>query len=233
MNKQVFIENTKGPQDFTIVHVAPDGSCLYRTMIRFLVDFQKHFYENPHFYKIFSSPDIKEGGASKNLQEEIKNWIVLHRHDWLDSYMNFEGTIEDLLLMDHEHVNSVEMYEDLYSIYAGDDNFFYDKNEKNGKMEKIYIPSRWGGLTELYAFHKMFDIKIEQWICKKWNHKKRCIEDCDIEKCEKQGRYQLLQRIGNEEEEDKIIMNILYFDNGKNYSRHYVYLREYKEKESI
>jgi hypothetical protein len=201
-------------------------------MIRFLVDFQKHFYTNTHFYKIFSSPDIKEGGASKNLQEEIKNWIVLHRHDWLDSCMNFEGTIEDLLLMDHEHVNSIEMYEDLYSIYAGDDNFFYDKNEQNGKIEKIYIPSRWGGLTELYAFHKMFDIKIEQWICKKWNQRKRCVEDCDIEKCEKQGRYQLLQRIGNEEE-DKIIMNILYFDNGKKYNRHYVYLRGYKEKESI
>ena len=217
--KDEFIKNTKHKNEFELVNVRGDGSCLYRTMIRFLVDKQKILNKHPLFYKVFHYQKINEKEAARNLQFIIKDWIVENQNDKLDSFMNIDGTISELLFMDHEFIESIEIYQSLYSIFSGDDNYIIDEDGK-----KVYIPVRWGGMTEIYAFYKIFGININQWIMKRWNRTLNKMEDCSYEK--NGSRYHLLQKIGDGEE--NLTMNVLYINMNEGWGRHYMYLREKK-----
>ncbi len=216
-----FNEITKTKKDFEIVSVRGDGACLYRSIIRFLVDYQKQLNGNEYFYKIFDDIKINEKEASRNLQEVLKNWIVEHQTDPLDAFINIDGTVGDLVLIDHEYVESIEVYESLYSIFAGENDYFIDEEDDN---KVCYIPTRWGGMTEIYAFYKIFGVNINQWVLRKWNKKKgeiQVCEDADVRGC----RFMKIQRIG-EDIEDRIDLNILFYDSENEAVRHYVYLRD-------
>ncbi len=207
--------------DYEIVDVNGDGLCLYRCMIRFLVDYQKKLNKNKYFYKIFDNEKIKEGEASIHLQFILKDWIMENKDEKLDSSLPIEGTVSDLVMIDHgEYVDSIETYGDLYGIPANEESSFMD-DETN---EKIYIPMRWGGMTEIYAFSKIFGVDVNQWKSRRWNFVKMKIEDCD--KDDRGCRLELMQMIGKEESE--IVLDLLYEDFGYQ-ARHYQYLRNKKQ----
>ncbi len=219
-----FNEITKTKKDFEIVGVRGDGACLYRSIIRFLVDYQKYLNENEYFYKIFDDIKINEKEASRNLQEVLKNWIVEHQYDTLDPFMNIDGTIGDLVIIDHEYIENIDVYNALYSIFAGENDFFIDEEDNNNVC---YIPTRWGGVSEIYAFYKIFGVKINQWVLRKWNKRKDEMEICADENV-RGCRFLKIQTIGNgnDSENETLEMNILYYDNGNESTRHYVYLRD-------
>lgn len=216
-----FKKRTKEKCNFEIVEVNGDGLCLYRCMIRFLVDYQKELNHHDCFYKIFNHPNIKEIGASINLQMILKDWILEHKDDQLDSSLPIEGTVLDLVIIDHgEYVDSIETYADLYSIPANEESHFND--EETG--ETIFIPTRWGGVTEIYAFSQIFHIHIYQWSCKRWNIVKGEVENCDRK--DRGGRFEMIQQI--QKEGIDIIFDVLYTDYGFQ-ARHYTYLRNKKQ----
>ncbi len=228
-----FIEETEDQKRFKEVDVKGDGSCMYRSIIRFMVDKQKFINKNPYFHKIFYRRDLNEREAAKSLQKEIKNWIIEHATEPLDIFINIEGVVQDLLLIDHEEIDSLETYNLLYDIFSGDVDYFEEESGEYNKkgepiMKKIFIPTRWGGITELYAFHKMFNIIIHQWVCKRWNKKNKCVERSSLKMKDK--RYQLIQTIGviedDNQEKSKLYLHLLYQDSDKSYKRHYLYLRE-------
>lgn len=217
-----FKKRTKEKRDFEIVEVNGDGLCLYRCMIRFLVDYQKELNHHDCFYKIFNDTNIKEIGASINLQMMLKDWILEHKDDILDSSLPIEGTLSDLVMIDHgEYVDSIETYGDLYSIPANEVSHFNDKETG----ETIFMPMRWGGVTEIYAFSKIFHIKVYQWSCKRWNVIKSEIEGCDGK--DRGGRFEIIQQI-QREDVTGIIFDVLYADYGFQ-ARHYSYLRNKKQ----
>jgi len=230
MNREDFYQNSIPTSQIEYKNVYGDGSCLYRCMIRYLVDHQKKLNQNPYFFQIFDRKNIHEGDAARNIQKIIKNWIIEHQDETLDEFMNLEGTIKDLLLMDHEDIKSVEEYGDLYSIFAGDPDYFSDDSEEEDeegnkqKVRMVYeLPVRWGGLTELYAFYKMMDVSIFQWVCKRWNKKKDVIEEYDIEK--KGGRIQCIQVIGDiEKRMDELSFHLLFVHSTHQHFRHYLYI---------
>lgn len=216
-----FKKRTKEKRNFEMVEVNGDGLCLYRCMIRFLVDYQKELNHHDCFYKIFNNTSIKEIGASINLQIIIKDWILEHKDDKLDCSLPIEGTISDLVMIDHgDYVDSIETYGNLYSIPANEESKFDD--EETG--ETIFIPTRWGGITEIYAFCNIFGIHINQWSCKRWNIVKMEVEDCDEK--DRGGRFELIQQI--QKEDQNLIFDILYTDYGFQ-ARHYTYLRNKKQ----
>lgn len=216
-----FRERTKEKRNFEIVEVYGDGLCLYRCMIRFLVDYQKELNHHDCFYKIFNDKNIKEMGASINLQMILKDWILEHKDDRIDSSLPIDGTISDLVMIDHgEYIDSIETYGDLYSIPANEVSHF--DNEETG--ETTFIPTRWGGITEIYAFSKIFHINIYQWCCKRWNMIKGEVESCDGK--DRGGRFEIIQQI--QKEDKKLIFDILYADYGFE-ARHYNYLRNKKQ----
>ena len=215
-----FKERTKERGNYDIV-VNGDGLCLYRCMIRFLVDYQKELNHHNCFYQIFNDPTIKEIGASINLQMILKDWILEHKDDQLDSSLPIEGTVSDLVMIDHgEYIDSIETYGNLYSIPANEVSHFDD--EETGEM--ICIPTRWGGITEIYAFSKIFYIDVFQWNCKRWNFAKNEVEECDVK--DRGGRLEIIQQI--QREEQKLIFDVLYTDYGFE-ARHYSYLRNKKQ----
>ncbi len=223
-----FIEETEDSKRFKEIDVKGDGSCMYRSIIRFMVDKQKYINKNPYFYKIFYRKDLNEREASKSLQKILKDWIVEHSTDTLDEFMNMDGTVENLLFMDHEEIDSIETYNLLYDIFSGDEDYIEEEsgeyNKKGGPiMKKMFIPTRWGGITELYAFYKIFQIPIYQWVCKRWNKKNKIVENSSLGMKDK--RYQLIQKIGIENSLN-IYLHLLYQDSDKSYKRHYLYLRE-------
>ena len=131
-------------------------------------------------------------------------------------------------MIDHEEIDSLETYQLLYDIFSGDDDYFEEESGeyyKNGNpiMKKMYIPTRWGGITELYAFHKIFNVNIYQWVCKRWNKTTNKMESCSLKMKDK--RYHLIQKIGSEIIQNPIL-HLLYKDSDKSYKRHYLYLRE-------
>ncbi len=224
-----FKEETEDSKRFKEIDVKGDGSCMYRSIIRFIVDKQKMINHHPYFSIIFYRKDLNEREAAKSLQKVLKDWIIEHAKDTLDEFMNIEGTVEDLLFMDHEEIDSLETYHLLYEIFSGDDDYFEEESGEYNKkgcpiMKKVYIPTRWGGMTELYAFYKIFQIPIYQWVCKRWNRKEKKIESCS--NMIKDKRYQLIQKIGGEESNLPVILHLLYKDSEKSYKRHYLYLRE-------
>ena len=96
--------------------------------------------------------------------------------------MNIDCTVGEFVLIDHEEVPDMEIYKDLYEIFAGDDDYILiekendssdDINEDNKKTYiKKYIPLRWGGMSEIYAFYKIFGININQYVGVRWNKSK-------------------------------------------------------------
>ncbi len=220
-----FKENTFEKNKFKEVSVRGDGACLYRCLIRYMVEIQKKINQNPYFKKVFDDINIMEGGAAKNLQFVIKDWLYENKDKKIDEYMNFDGTIGDFVLIDHEDIPDMEIYQELYSIFAGDEDYLIaEKEEKNNEgktqYEKVFIPLRWGGICELYAFHKIFGININQYICQRWNRSKNRIDNCEDDKRDK--RYKLIQKIENTENELEV--NLLFNNSEKVYRRHYTYL---------
>ena len=114
---------------------------------------------------------------------------------------------------------SLEIYQQLYDIFAGDRNFLFSKKKR------IFIPPRWGGITEIYAFVKIFNVNVNQWTYQKWDEKNNKIK-LTTHKDNKRRLY-LLQKIEltNDENENKLTLNLLYLDSFKEYKRHYMYLR--------
>lgn len=218
-----FQNRTIRRREYEVVEVNGDGLCLYRCMIRFLVDYQKELNKNQLFYKIFNDEKIKEGEASIHLQMVLKDWILEHKDEKLDSSLPIEGTISDLVMIDHgDYIDSIETYGDLYSIPANEESSFMD--EMMG--ERIFIPMRWGGMTEIYAFSKIFGIEVNQWKSRRWNVIKMEIEDC--EKNERGSRLELIQKIG----EGEFSLDVLYEDYGFQ-ARHYTYLRNTKQMKQM
>ncbi len=229
MNENEYKENTVAKSKFKEVSVRGDGACLYRCLIRYMVDIQKQINNNPNFKVVFDDIDIKEGGAAKNLQFLIKDWLYKNKEEKLDDFMNFDGTIGDFVLIDHEEIPNMEIYNELYSIFAGDEDYLLteseETNNKGDKLyEKVYIPLRWGGMSELYAFNKIFGININQYIGVRWNKSKKRMDNCEFDK--KDRRYRLIQKIGIEDnKEQSLEVNLLFNNSEKLYRRHYTYLR--------
>jgi hypothetical protein len=226
MNENEYKENTIVKSKFKEVSVRGDGACLYRCLIRYMVDIQKHINNNPNFKIVFDDINIKEGGAAKNLQFLIKDWLYKNKDEKLDDFMNFDGTIGDFVLIDHEEIPNMEIYNELYSIFAGDEDYLISESDetniKGDKLyEKVYIPLRWGGMSELYAFNKIFDININQYIGVRWNKSKQRMDNCEFDK--KDRRYRLIQKIGIED--NNLEVNLLFNNSEKLYRRHYTYLR--------
>lgn len=223
MNKNEFKRDTLSNTTFKEVTIIGDGACLYRCLIRFMVDNQRKLNKHSFFYKIFDDPDIKEGGAAENLQFILKDWLYENRNELIDSFMNFDGTIGEFVLFDHEEIPNMEIYRDLYGIFAGDDDFIITdelaQNLEDGRVKQI-IPQRWGGMSEIYAFYKIFGVIVNQYVNVSWVKKKMvyCIEDKRYDK----KRYKLIQVIG---ENSELKINLLFNNSEKIYRRHYTYLR--------
>jgi hypothetical protein len=226
MNQNEFKENTLSKNKFKEVGVRGDGACLYRCLIRYMVDIQKKINQNPLFHKVFDDINIMEGGAAKNLQFVIKDWLYENKDEKMDEFMNFDGTVGEFVLIDHEEVPDMEVYNELYSIFAGDDDYIItesdEKNEKGeSKYEKLFIPLRWGGICELYGFYKVFNINVNQYVGVRWNKSKQRVDNCEFDKNDR--RFKLIQKIGINENELEV--NLLFNNSEKIYRRHYSYLR--------
>ncbi len=255
-----FKNETKSRNNFTEVNVYGDGACLYRCLIRFLVDYQKELNKHPLFYKIFDDKDIKEGGAAKNLQIILKNWLYENKDEKIESFMNMDCTVGEFVLIDHEEVPDMDIYKDLYEIFAGDDDHILiekddvgalapthlsapleakkvgntHENKENEKTYiKKYIPLRWGGMSEIYAFYKIFGVIVKQYVGVRWNKSKNKMDYYDFDSKRLEKRYKLIQIIGNinDDNEDnntndnRLEVNLLFINSEKMYRRHYIYLR--------
>jgi hypothetical protein len=220
-----FKNRTKSRKEFEVTNVKGDGSCLYRSMIRYLVDNQKKHNGNEYFYKIFYNTTLSEGKAAESLQYVLKDWIIEHQNDVLDSFMNIEGCIADLVCMSHEWIQNMDFYNYLYSIWAGNPNFIVEKTDNKDKRgrniyKRIDIPSRWGGVPEIYAFYKIFGVRVNQWTVQRWDKKENKPKQTVYDNTH--GRYLLIQTIGLETDEYE--MNLLYID-FKIILRHYMYMK--------
>lgn len=228
-----FKNQTKSKREFEVTDVKGDGSCLYRSMIRYLVDEQKQHNGNEYFYKIFYETKLSEGKASESLQYILKDWIIEHQNDVLEDFMNIDGLIKDLVFMSHEWIDNMELYGDLYSIWAGDPNYLLEdtgKKDKRGKSiyKRIDIPSRWGGIPEIYAFYKIFGVRINQWIIQRWDKKENKPKQTVYHNTN--GRYRCIQMVGRDTDSHE--MNLLYLDYHQ-FLRHYMYMKRRQTNEEL
>ena len=135
--------------------------------------------DNKYFIDIFNNVDINvtdsfligtkeeliETEFAKQIQESIRQWVLNNKSDIL----LFE-------YIQNTHNLSVNEYIALFTIFADEpDELTIETNEvhKRGrnkgknKTEKIFIQDRWGGLSELYIFSKMFKINVSVYTLKK------------------------------------------------------------------
>ena len=198
---------------FTVYDVDKDGACMYYCLSRFLFNFSmilknhklmgeyfdilkinkgitENIMEDPKklndFIKSLTDADFDESRdcLSRYLQQKIKNWCVANASSNIDE---FGISLSDWILMTHEEIKSIEDYNNIYDIFAGDPDFILtpsDEKYKSGKnkgqykMIKEEIPERWGGITELYAFNNLFNTSVNVYIFKKFDQRKGEIVTC-------------------------------------------------------
>lgn len=143
------------------------------------------------------------------LQKTLKNWCVKNSNTNIDS---FGISLADWILMTHEDITSIEDYDNFYDIFAGDVDYIliqsdekYKSGKKKGqfKMIKKEIPERWGGITELYAFNKIFKTNIHVYILKKFDQRKGKIVNCTSRS--KNARYSLYSKFDTKDSKSKTV----------------------------
>ncbi len=209
----LFLNNTIPFNSFKQFDVLADGACLYRVLNIHLIKYKSNFISNPDFLFIYENPDdismnnIDE--YSHKIQILTKKWLVDHQNDIVD---NLNISIKDFILLNHENVDDIDEYNDLFDIFAGDDDFFLDDDNK-----VINLPLRWGTTAEMYAFSKIFNINIHQWILVRWN--KFLNKESPFNFRKKDHRFRLIQQI--QHPNNLYDIHILFIENC-----HYKYLHK-------
>lgn len=240
-----FESSTITLNDFIVCNVTSDGACAYRTMIKALYDVRKFYdihmtYESKYFLELIRLmkandklyPNL-ETNLAELIQQLLREWIIDHKDIIIE---NMNCSLENYIITCHDFDN-IKQYDELYKIFAGDDNFIKvpsGKTYKSGKnigkpiMKKQYIDDRWGASPELYAFSKIFNIHLTVYGLKRFNHK-----TCQIVSGSLKGlpsRLILLEEFNcptNNDNNDNSVLQMpkIYFLLTDRQSGHYSYLQ--------
>jgi len=144
---------------------------------------------------------------AKYLQVKIKDWLVSNKSMPIEELGGF--TLEHLV--ENCHDITLEQYNVLYEIFAGDLDYIMiqqdDSDESigvkedvsnqsrsnGGKMQKLNIPDRWGSTSETYGFSGLCHINVNVFVIKRFDRK-----SCGIilgKKIVKSSRMELYQRV--------------------------------------
>lgn len=192
---KLFDNKTVDPSDFDIYDIMPDGACLFRAIAQGLAQKLTKLagsntlnklllYCNEVSSKITSyskhySPKMlnadTETNVARYLQKVAVEWLCANAEK--DIVKGTGHTIKDSVLETHE-LESMEEYQDLYSIFAGEPDFIMvktDKRYKTGVMagqsvfKREYIGDRWGAYPEQYAISQIFGIRIVVYVPRRYS----------------------------------------------------------------
>ena len=193
---KMFEERTIAKDLYSILDVDGDGSCLFRCFLHFLIhncscfrEYWKTLKGSEFFskaYDIYESDDIsklsdifntgtsdQEDKLTNILQYIVKEYCYEHRDDYIKQ---MDITLGALVLMTHDEVESIQEYREVYNVFAGEPNYIeiesdevyiQGKNKGKKKTNKLQIPDRWGGIPEIYAFGKLFEVNVKVYVLKK------------------------------------------------------------------
>lgn len=229
--KERFMNSCLDKDYFTIKNNSGNGACLFISFLFFLIERKKDFILNPFFFEVFEgdedriSDDLIDIYANK-IQQQIRRWIIEHRYDTVKiPYLNLN--VESFLLSNHPVIGSIDEYEYLFEIYAGDNDFIEEEtneiykrgpNKGKKKITKIKIEPRWGGTTETYAFSQMYSVNVNQWFIKSYNERMKKETICTLRS--KNFRYYLAEKI-EYKDDNHMTINLLHVNNN-----HYALLLE-------
>ncbi len=129
--RQQFELSTLQLDNFRICNVTSDGACAYRCMIRALYDVNKIYpitvrHESDYtdqLSKIIEENKKLNYGIETRLaalmQQIIREWIMENQQRIIE---NMDYSLENFIITCHE-LESLEEYNELYKIFAGEDDF--------------------------------------------------------------------------------------------------------------
>lgn len=192
---KLFEDKTEDPSDFDIYDVAPDGACLFRAIAQGISQNLKKLAGSHTLNKLLLycdevsskvtpyskkySKDMLNADTETNVARYLQKIAV----DWLCANADKEivegtgHTVKDSVLETHD-LNSMEEYQDLYSIFAGDPDFVTiktDKRYKTGVMagqhvyKREYIGDRWGAYPEQYAISQILGVRIAVYVPRRYS----------------------------------------------------------------
>jgi hypothetical protein len=208
------IDNSFDKNELEIINVDSDGSCLYKCLIAYFNYYQDIYKDNKDVTELFNNNmmdeyyEENENTIVFNLQKKLKNWLVEHQDD--KCTIIDDMSVRDFILMMHSDIGTIEEYDKIFEIFAGDPNFINiktndvyksGKNKGQPKTAKSPIPLRWGSTAELYAFNKIYGINIIQYMPIRFDNKAKKFIPCTLKS--KQYRFKPIQVIGNDDKNDK------------------------------
>ena len=122
-----FIISTYPISPIQIINNKKDGACYYRAISKFM-------YDNPDFFNI-DVDNYDEDLNAEKIQKDLNEYISLNKHLAIRQCYQSLG---DIVLDTHrDNISSLEEYYDLYSIFAGDNDFIVEEiTDKNGRKKK-------------------------------------------------------------------------------------------------
>lgn len=192
---KLFDDKTVDPSDFDIYDIMPDGACLFRaiaqgltqnltkltgsdTLNKLLLYCNEVSSKITPYSKHYSSTMLNadtETNVARYLQKVAVEWLCANADK--EIVKGTGHTINDSVLETHE-LESMEEYQDLYSIFAGEPDFIMfktDKMYKTGVMagqpvyKKEFIGDRWGSYPEQYAISQIFGIRIVVYVPRRYS----------------------------------------------------------------
>jgi len=171
MIKTKIIDNFKyttlSADDFELYNVKGDGACLYRSLAQGLYKQLQYLHNHPLFNVIMGivgEDRMAIDGEFLDEETETELAIFLQRliKEWLykrqDNMIKELGlTIRDLIQSTHDM--NMDVYRDLYEIFAGEADVIKVENDDIEKL--VEIPNRWGGTPEQYGFSMIFQIGVK------------------------------------------------------------------------
>lgn len=198
--KNEFQIKTFPKDNFIIIDIPRDGACMFICLAKYLINKKNNFIDN-----------INDEDIARKVQDEIVGWIIENKN------LEFPGSsgilIKDLICMVHDDMDSIDDYEYIFGIYAGDE--IEDDEE---------FPERWGTILELYAFHNLYKVNVNVYVLKKLNNK---FEEIICSKRSNEYRFCLYHNFFNERFENNNEVN-LYF-NSIHKNAHYELLKKNKK----
>ncbi len=220
-NLQLFLDDSIDMNDFMIQETDPDGSCMYQSLVYYLLENQEnsHISENTYFIQFMEHMEDIENiePICRVLQKSLRIWLMDHLDDIVSDFGDI--SVRDMILMFHQpDIESIEEYNKYYSIYAGDMDYIKDE-----KGKKVSIPTRWGSCAELYAFQQLFNVNI--YVYNKYRFLKRnmCVtQSSDKERNNNEYifRYKIYNQLVNPDYVDYPEVNLVYSKN------HYDFLQK-------
>ena len=186
-----FMESTYAISPVQIINNKKDGACYYRAISKFM-------YDNPDYFNL-DVDNYDEDLNAEQIQKDLNEYISLNTDLAVRQCYQSLG---DIVLDTHrDNISSLDEYFDLYSIFAGDNDFIVEEiTDKNGKKKKKKknISDRWGSTAEQIAFSLKYGIKVNVYLLQKFD--KKLLKVKEVSKRSKDIRISLYQTIDPEEE---------------------------------